>query len=205
MNRTPSLRRPAVLAASAMLVGGLFAAAPSVAGADSDDQEIVCTLNSPTDCTVKDPDGVARVEVTVPVEFGDGTAQIIDETFDCQTEVAVHFDVINPNFTFVVTDCSKGGGHVTEPPGGTPSKLVTPTTTPTGGRGPGAKLVTQTTPPTGGSAPAKLAAKGRKPDIGCVGFSVCNELIALCIGAGHEYIGDSDAGYCDTNDNGVPG
>ena len=39
-------------------------------------------------------------------------------------------------------------------------------------------------------------------DLGCFGFDTCNEVIALCIGAGHEYHGDSDQGWCDTNDNG---
>jgi hypothetical protein len=49
-----------------------------------------------------------------------------------------------------------------------------------------------------------LAADGvnPKPDLGCFGFDTCNELIALCIGAEHEYHGDSDQGWCDTNDNG---
>ncbi len=202
MNRKSLVRRSAVLAASAALVGSFLAAGQGVAGADSGDQEIVCLLNSPTDCTVKDPDGIARVEVIVPVEFGDGSAHIIDEPFDCQTEVTVHFDVINPNFEFVVTDCSKGGGKVTGPAGsGAPAKLVTPTTPPAAGNG-----TTKVSPSTTqGNGPAKLAVGGRKPDIGCVGFDVCNELIALCIGGGHMYVGDSDAGYCDTNDNGVPG
>ena len=39
-------------------------------------------------------------------------------------------------------------------------------------------------------------------DLGCFGFDTCNEVIALCIAAGHEYHGDSDQGWCDTNDNG---
>lgn len=60
---------------------------------------------------------------------------------------------------------------------------------PSGGRGPSA----------GGSLTTETRVVR---DLGCFGFDTCNEVIALCIGAGHEYHGDSDQGWCDTNDNG---
>ncbi len=57
-------------------------------------------------------------------------------------------------------------------------------------------------PPTGGGGGSLATPTTVVRDLGCFGFDTCNEVIALCIGAGHEYHGDSDQGWCDTNDNG---
>jgi V8-like Glu-specific endopeptidase len=71
--------------------------------AGPDDTTIECTIPDNVECTIQDPDGIQQVQVEL--QTAAGAVLAVDETFACQTEVAVSWEPIVPNAEFSIQSC----------------------------------------------------------------------------------------------------
>lgn len=113
-NRAQRSRRSrSVLAALALLGASGAALLPTApAAAAGGNTTVSCTIPNSVSCQVSDPDGIASVRVTM--DWKGTTVDLVDESFACQTQVAVSWDSAYHADEILVEDCAGppvGGGR----------------------------------------------------------------------------------------------